>query len=341
LERAYANFFAKRADFPRFKKKGRSDSFRYPDPKQIKLDQPNSRLFLPKLGWLRYRNSRKVLGEVRNVTVSMSAGKWFVSIQTEREVAQPTPKGGAVGIDIGTKRFATLSDGSFYAPLNSFKRHETALRKAQQSLSRKVKFSNNWRKAKARVQRIYARIANVRRDFLHKTSSAISQNHAIVCIEDLRVRDMSQSAAGTTETPGKNVRAKSGLNKSILDQGWYEFHRQLAYKLAWKGGHLIIVPPQNTSRTCPNCGHISADNCRTQAKFACVECGFEGHADWVAAINILSRGIQKLWDEGQDTANVLAGMQVSPDGLWIKLLWRSEAGTHRDDCAWSNPRVTW
>jgi putative transposase len=310
LELAYSNFFSKRAGFPRFKKKGRSDSFRYPDPKQIKLDQGNSRIFLPKLGWLHVRFSREVLGTVKNVTVSQSCGKWFVSIQTEREVAQPTPKGGAVGIDLGIARFATLSDGSFYAPLNSFKRHETALRKAQQALSRKVKFSNNWRKAKARVQRIYARIANVRRDYLHKTSSAISQNHAIVCIEDLRVRDMSQSAAGTVDAPEKNVRAKSSLNKSILDQGWYEFHRQLAYKLAWNGGHLIIVPPQNTSHTCPNCGHISADNCRTQAKFACVECGFEGHADWVAAINILSRGIQKLRDEGQDTANVLAGMQV-------------------------------
>jgi putative transposase len=124
LERAYANFFAKRADFPRFKKKGQSDSFRYPDPKQIKLDQANSRIFLPKLGWLRYRNSREVLGTVKNVTVSLSGGKWFVSIQTEREVEQPIPNGGAVGIDMGVARFATLSDGTFYAPLNSFKRHE-------------------------------------------------------------------------------------------------------------------------------------------------------------------------------------------------------------------------
>ena len=140
LERAYSNFFAKRADFPRFKKKGRHDSFRYPDPKQIKLDQTNSRLFLPKLGWLRYRNSREVLGVVKNITVSQSCGKWFVSIQTEREVEQPIPNGGAVGIDMGVARFATLSDGSFYPPLNSFKRHETALRKAQQTMSRKVKF---------------------------------------------------------------------------------------------------------------------------------------------------------------------------------------------------------
>ncbi|MFS8818949.1 transposase [Synechococcus sp. W60.1] len=310
LERAYANFFAKRAGFPKFKKKGRHDSFRYPDPKQIKLDQTNSRIFLPKLGWLRYRNSRKVLGTVKNVTVSQSCGKWFVSIQTEREVEQPIPTGGAVGVDMGITRFATLSDGSFYAPLNSFKRHEARLRKAQQALSRKVKFSNNWKKAKARVQRIYSRIANARRDFLHKVSTAICKSHAIVCIEDLQVRNMSKSAAGTADAPGKNVRAKSGLNKSILDQGWYEFRRQLDYKLAWKGGRLIVVPPQNTSRTCPCCGYVSADNRPTQARFKCAECGFEGNADVVGAINILSRRIQLLRDEGQDTTDASVGMRV-------------------------------
>ena len=294
LERAYTNFFAKRADFPRFKKKGQSDSFRYPDPKQIKLDQANSRLFLPKLGWLRYRNSRKVLGTVKNITVSQSCGKWFVSIQTEREVETPVHQGDAIGVDMGITRFATLSDGSFYAPLNSFKRYETALRKAQQAMSHKTKFSANWKKAKAKVQRIHARIGNARRDYLHKTSTAISQNHAMVCIEDLQVRNMSKSAAGSTEKPGKQVRAKSGLNKSILDQGWFEFRRQLDYKLAWNGGHLIAVPPKNTSRTCPCCGHISKDNRMTQARFACVECGFEENADVVGAINVLRAGHARL-----------------------------------------------
>ena len=196
LERAYANFFAKRADFPRFKKKGQSDSFRYPDPKQIKLDQANSRIFLPKLGWVRYRNSREVLGTVKNVTVSQSCGKWFVSIQTEREIQAPVPKAtSAVGIDMGVTRFATLSDGTFYAPLNSFKRHEDRLRRAQQAMSRKTKFSNNWKKAKARVQKIHARIGNVRRDYLHKATTTISQNHAMVCIEDLQVRNRSRAAA--------------------------------------------------------------------------------------------------------------------------------------------------
>jgi putative transposase len=334
LERAYANFFAQRANFPRFKKKGQSDSFRYPDPKQIKLDQANSRLFLPKLGWLRYRNSRGVLGMVRNVTVSQASGKWFVSIQTEREVEQPLPKTTrAIGIDVGIARFATLSDGTFYAPLNSFKRHETALRKAQQGLNRKVKFSNNWKKAKAKVQRIHARIGNTRSDYLHKTSHAISQNHAMVCIEDLQVRNMSKSAAGNTEQPGNNVRAKSGLNKSILDQGWFEFRRQLDYKLAWQGGWLVAVPPQNTSRTCPACGHVSADNRASQAKFACVACGFEENADLVGAINILSRGMQKLRDEGQDTADASAGCVCTAQiACEVSGAVRPPAaGTHRSD----------
>ncbi|TKD46811.1 RNA-guided endonuclease InsQ/TnpB family protein [Azotobacter chroococcum] len=294
LEKAYKNFFEKRADFPRFKRKGQSDSFRYPDPKQIKLDQANGRIFLPKLGWLRYRNSREALGELRNVTISLSGGKWFVSIQTRREVEIPVPQGGAVGIDMGVARFATLSDGTYYAPLNSFKRHEAALRKAQQAMSRKTQFSRNWKKAKARVQRIHARIGHARRDYLHKCSTTISQNHAMVCIEDLQVRNMSRSAAGTTEAPGRHVRAKSGLNKSILDQGWFEFRRQLDYKLAWNGGYLIAVPPQNTSRTCPCCGHVSAENRRTQERFACVECGFEENADVVGAINVLRAGHARL-----------------------------------------------
>lgn len=177
LEKAYKNFFEKRAAFPSFKRKGSGDSFRYSDPKQIKLDQVNDRLFLPKLGWLRFRNSRDVLGEVRNVTVSQSDGKWFASIQTQREVAQPLPTATtAIGIDVGIARFATMSDASFIAPLNSFKKHQQRLARYQRRMSRKVKFSNNWKKAKTRVQKIHTRIANARKDFLHKTTTTISQN---------------------------------------------------------------------------------------------------------------------------------------------------------------------
>jgi putative transposase len=291
LERAYTNFFAKRADFPRFKKKGMGDSFRYPDAKQFKIDAGNSRVFLPKLGWIRYRNSRELLGTPKNITVSSNGGKWFVSMQTEREVAEPVhPSASIIGIDVGITRFATLSVGSFIEPLNTFRKHEQRLARYQRAMSRKTKFSNNWKKAKAKVQKLHTRIANVRRDFLHKTSTTISQNHAIVCIEDLQVRNMSKSAAGSSEAPGRNVKSKSGLNKSILDQGWFEFRRQLEYKQAWQGGEVLAVPPRNTSRTCPCCGHMSAENRQTQAKFACVDCGYEANADLVGAINVLAAG---------------------------------------------------
>jgi putative transposase len=291
LGQAYKNFFARRAALPKFKKRGQHDSFRYPDPKQFKLDQVNGRIFLPKLGWMRLRLSRAVVGAARNATVSLRAGKWFVSIQTEREVEPPVSQAtGAIGIDVGIARFATFSDGRFLAPLNSFRRHEARLRHAQRALSRKVQFSQNWKKAKARVRRIHVRISNVRGDYLHKATSAISKNHAMVCIEDLRVKNMSKSAAGTAENPGRNVRAKAGLNKSILDQGWFEFRRQLEYKLQWAGGRLIAVPPQNTSKGCPMCRCVSAANRLTQARFRCVQCLHEDNADVVGAKNILARG---------------------------------------------------
>jgi putative transposase len=291
LERAYANFFAKRANFPRFKKKGQSDRFRYPDPKQIKLDQANGRIFLPKLGWLRYRNSREALGTVKNVTISQRGGKWYFSVQTEREVEQPLhPSDSIVGIDMGIVRFATLSDGTVIEPLNSFRKHQERLARYQRAMSGKRKFSNNWKKAKSQIQRIHTRIANSRRDYLNKVTTTISKNHAIVCIEDLQVRNMSKSAAGSSGKPGKNVHAKSGLNRSILDQGWSEFRRQLEYKQVWRGGLVIAVPPGNTSRTCPSCGQVSGENRRTQARFSCVVCGFEENADLVGAINVLAAG---------------------------------------------------
>lgn len=291
LERAYTNFFAKRADFPRFKKKGQSDSFRYPDPKQIKLDQGNNRIFLPKLGWLRYRNSRDVLGAVKNVTVSASGGKWCVSIQTEREVAVPVhPSASVVGMDMGVANFAAMSSGEIIAPTDALKRHARRLAGLQRALSRKQKFSRNWNKAKARIQKLHTRIGNIRRDHLHKLSTRLSQNHAGIVIEDLQVRNMSRSASGTVGQPGRNTRAKAGLNRAILDQGWSEFRRQLEYKQTWCGGIVVAVDPRNTSRACPACGHVAKENRSTQSRFECVHCGHTAHADVNAAVNILAAG---------------------------------------------------
>ena len=289
LERAYTNFFAKRAAFPRFKKKGQHDAFRF--PQGVKLDQGNSRIFLPKLGWMRYRNSRKVMGAIKNVTVSASGGKWFVSIQTEREVETPRhPASNVVGVDMGVANLATLSTGDTIAPANALEKRQQQLARAQRAMSRKQKFSRNWTKAKARVQKIHARIGNARRDHLHKLTSALSKNHAAVVIEDLQVRNMTRSASGTVEQPGRNVRAKAGLNRSILDQGWHEFRRQLAYKQAWRGGMVVAVPPQYTSQQCSVCGHVEAANRPTQSRFACVACGHTAHADVNAACNVLAAG---------------------------------------------------
>jgi putative transposase len=172
--------------------------------------------------------------------------------------------------------------------MNLFKRYPGNLRKAQQALSRKKKLSSNWKKAKAKVQPIHARIANARRDFLHQTSYAISKNHAMVVMENLQVSNMSRSAAGSVEHPGRNVQQKTGLNRAILDQGWAEFRRQLEYKeykMICSGGQLIPVAPQRTSISCPGYGHVSAETRKTQAQFACVVCGFTENADLVGAIN--------------------------------------------------------
>ncbi|MBP9842312.1 MAG: transposase [Simkaniaceae bacterium] len=295
LDKAYSHFFAKKADFPRFKRKDSGSSFRFPDSKQIKLDQANNRIFLPKLGWVRYRNSREVSGELCNVTVSNTSGKWFVSIQTEREVEEPvTQTTKAVGIDVGIVNFAALSHGSHITPLNSFKKQQKRLAKYQRRMSRKVKFSKNWKKAKHKVQKLHTHVANARKDFLHKVTTAISKNHALVCIEDLQVRKMSKSAAGTLDQPGRHVAQKSALNRSILDQGWGMFRSQLDYKMKRSGGKLIAVPPHYTSQTCPNCHLVTEENRKTQAKFKCIECKYENHADIVGALIVLERGYRLL-----------------------------------------------
>jgi len=289
LERSFKSFFAKRADFPKFKKKGQSASFRL--PQGCKLDQTNSRIQLPKLGWIRYTNSREVLGEVKNVTVSQSCGHWYISIQTEREVSEQTHfSSSAAGVDLGIAQFATLSNGHVFAAINSFKQKQSRLAKYQRAMSRKVKFSNNWKKQRNKIAKLHQTIANIRRDYLHQTTTSISQNHALIVIEDLQVKNMSKRASGGLATPGRMVKSKSGLNRSILDQGWFEFRRQLEYKQSWLGGEVIAVPPQYTSQRCSCCGSAAKDNRKTQAKFACTSCGYQANADVNAAMNILAAG---------------------------------------------------
>jgi putative transposase len=287
LDRATKDAFKKDKGFPKFKKKGQHDSFKF--PQGIKLD--GNRIYLPKLGWFRFRKSREIEGTVKNVTVSRTLDKWYVSIQVELEVPEPVhPTNSTVGIDMGVVRFATLSDGTVIKPIDSFRKLEKKLTRAQRKLARQIKFSCNWKKQKRKIQKIHYVIGNVRKDFLHKVTSEISKNHAIVVLEDLKIRNMTGSAKGTLDAPGKNVAAKAGLNKAILDQGWYEFQRQLTYKEQWMGGHVVLINPVNTSRTCSDCKHVAKESRRSQAIYECVNCGNSDNADLNAAKNILAAG---------------------------------------------------
>jgi len=291
LNKGFQKLFKKQAGYPKFKKKGKSDSFRFPDPNQLKLEENNKRVFLPKLGWIRYRMSRGIEGAIRNATVSLRGGKWYVSIQTQREVDEPVHTSQTlVGIDVGISRFATLSTGEVIAPIHSLRQMEQKLAKLQRKLAKKKKGSRNARKIKQRIQKCHIRIANVRNDHLHKTTTMLCKNHAVLVVEDLQVKKMSESAKGTIENPGRNVKAKTKLNKSILDQGWSEFVRQVTYKEQWMGGRVIKIAPPYTSQRCSCCGHTAKENRATQARFCCKECGHTENADVNAAKNIEAAG---------------------------------------------------
>ena len=281
--------------FPRFKKKGQRDSFRY--PQGFKIDNENARVFLPKIGWVRYNKSQEIIGEAKNITISKRGKYWFVSIQVEidREIAKHLSSS-IVGGDLGIVRFLTLSNEEYFEPISIFKRLKAKLAKLQKRLAKKEKFSNRWRRLKSKITKLHIRIADTRNDYLHKISSQLSKSHAIVVLEALKIANMSKSAQGTVENPGKNVQQKSGLNRAILDQGWGEFIRQLEYKLTWNGGQLIQVNPRNTSRKCPKCNYISAENRKTQATFCCQQkgCNYTANADYVGSLNIREAGLALL-----------------------------------------------
>ena len=291
LDAAFQRFFAGLGGYPRPRRKDDGDGFRLPDPSYLDFKRLSKRMGaikVPKLGWLKVRDWRPLGGELRNITIRRKAGRWYVSIQWQREVDDPSPKSGpAVGIDRGIAVFAALSDGTKIEPLNSFRRIEAKLAKLQRRLARKTKLSANWRKLKAKISRLHTHAANARKDYLHKQSTIIAESQGVVKIERLNVRGMSASAKGTVEDPGRNVRAKSGLNKSILDQGWHMFKTMLAYKLAERGGRLEEVPAAYTSQTCAECGVVDCESRKDQPTFACRHCGHAENADVNAARNIL------------------------------------------------------
>ena len=310
LDRAFKDCFDRSQPLKRlpvFKKRGRNDGIRFPQGFKIN----NRRIFLPKIGWIGFYHSRPFVGKVKNITITQKAGRWYASIQVEQEIEigiHPSPI--SVGIDAGIKCFAAFSNGTLIEGPASFRRHKEKLAREQRRLARKQKGSENWKKQKKKISRLHHRIADVRMDFLHKLSTEVCKNHATVYVEKLNIRGMSASAKGTEQNPGINVRAKSGLNKSILDQGWFEFRRQMDYKLDWMGGRLEQVDARHTSQRCSCCEHTEKGNRRSQAEFVCLSCGNTQHADIIAAKNILTVGLTGMACQ----ANRTSGRQQEPAG---------------------------
>jgi putative transposase len=296
MDIAYKNFFRRvkqggAVGFPKFKSKHHSrQSFQY--PQRVKLNEDKNKIYLPKVGWVKCKGFRKdFTGKIKTVTVSLEAYQYHASLLIDDgiENISVNHNNQIVGLDVGVKLVVADSNGNKVEALK-LERELTKLRKRAKQLSRKKKGSNNRFKAKQKLAKINLKIANKRKDFLHKLSTKYSENQAII-VEDLKIKNMSKSAKGTTETPGKNVKAKAGLNRVITQQSWGMFFEMLEYKLKRNGGELIKVDPKYTSQTCPKCGYISKENRLSQSKFVCKKCSYTNNADIVGALNILVRGI--------------------------------------------------
>ena len=290
LDRALKDGFSKSKGMPKFKKKNVScDSMKFPQGFRFK----GRHLFIPKIGFVKTYQGRPVEGTMKNLTLRKEAGLWYAAVQVEQEIEVKTHKklNSTVGIDVGVKRFATLSNGKVIEPISVYRRFEDKLAKSSRRFARKEKGSRNKDKERRKIQDLHEKIRRIRHDFLHKATDWIAKTHGTVVLEDLQISNMSRSAKGSVEEPGRCVKQKAGLNKSILDQGWFEFKRQLQYKLDWRGGVLHIVPPQYTSQSCSKCGHVSPDNRKSQAEFVCTSCHFQANADENAARNIESKAL--------------------------------------------------
>ena len=189
LERAFKDGFDKKQPLKRIpvlKKRHCANSFSF--PQGFKIDNNGKRIFLPKIGWVNFRKSQEIIGKSKNVTVSKKGKHWFVSIQVEQEVSDPVHASSSmIGGDLGVKRLLTLSDGSYTPPINTDK--QTAkIKRLQSKLAKKVKFSNNWKKLKEKITTLHSKIANIRYDNCHKLSTALSKSHAIIVLEDLKIK---------------------------------------------------------------------------------------------------------------------------------------------------------
>ena len=294
LNAAYTRFFKnlamgikfEDAGSPQFKRKGkRPDSFRVKDVSSVYAK--SDRVRLPKIGFVRFRKSREIVGQLRTLTVRQDGEHWYVSLVCLLGVPEPAkPSGEAVGVDAGIASDYTVSTGemcSVQTPTKEERKHQAYL--ARQA-SKKQKGSNRRKKAYKKLHKFKRYLRDRVHDNLHKLTTRLAKTHGRVSVEKLQVKSMTASAKGTVEQPGKNVKQKAGLNRELLARCFYEFRRQLEYKCRWYGSEYREVEPAYTSQRCHECGHVAAENRETQARFLCVKCGYACNADVNAALNI-------------------------------------------------------
>ncbi|MFJ6485695.1 MULTISPECIES: RNA-guided endonuclease InsQ/TnpB family protein [unclassified Streptomyces] len=306
LDRAYDNFWnpSHSAGFPARKKRGHRLSI--PLPGQAvevrKLNRKWAEVRLPKLGWLRFRLSRAIGGTVRNATVSRDGNGWHVSfgVHTGRMPDELNGKP-ACGVDFGVAASAFVSTDTTprLMPPSLKAKEKKRLKALEQRKARQItyakkhnggKYSCRLRTTIAQIARLTTRRANRRRDFTHKLTTDLAKSHGLIGIEDLRVKSMTASAKGTAAAPGRNVRAKAGLNRSVLDNTPGERRRQLEYKARMYGSVLVAVPPFHTSQTCAACGLVDPGSRKGCGRlFACTRCGHEDDADRNASMEIEAR----------------------------------------------------
>jgi putative transposase len=271
LGKAFDNFFAHRAHYPRFRRKGCHDRFSLTND-QFRVE--NTRIHIPKLGWVRMREALRFAGRIVSATVSCGADQWNVSItvNTPDVPLPPAENQGAVGVDLGLSALATLSNGEVFTGPKALRTLLERLRRLSRSLSRKVKGSRNRAKARLKLARLHARIANLRCEGLHQLTTSITRRFHTIGIEDLNV---------------KGMLGNRRLARAIADMGFYELRRQLDYKAAWRGGCVIVADRwYPSSKTCSCCGHVVKMLTLAQRNWTCPGCGTIHDRDLNAAVNL-------------------------------------------------------
>jgi putative transposase len=288
LDTAWKNFFKFPDHFkkPQFKKSLQRDAYRVVGAAAQKTGQ--ARIWVPKVGWLSFRQSCPWLGQVTSMTITRKARRWYVSLQCKLDVDTPQSRQNEdwLGIDVGIAQYATLSTGEHKEGVRAFRTNRRKLARLQRRLARQKSGSARRTNTKHRIAELHHHIAMMRQAHAHKVSSQLVKNHGRIRMEDLRLVNMMASAKGTVENPGKNVAQKRGLNRHLADQGLRQLRQYIEYKLNWSGGAFEAVNPALTSQKCHACKHVARENRPSQAVFLCIVCGHSDNADINAAKNI-------------------------------------------------------